>query len=92
MHRMGRLDEAVKAYHRAVALNDSYADAHYNLACTYSVEGEFDKCLEELKQAKGLDGLVGKTDPVCDPDLENIRRNPEFGPRFSTLIERERKN
>lgn len=90
LHRLGRLPEAVEAYQLAITLNDNYADAHYNLACVYSVQGEFSKCLEELERTKLLDGFVRKTDPVSDSDLENICGNPEYGPRFRALVERKR--
>ncbi len=90
LHRLGRLPEAVEAYQHATALNDNYADAHYNLACLYSVQGEFSKCLGELERAKLLDGFVERTDPVSDPDLENIRRDLEYGPQFRALVERKR--
>lgn len=82
---LGRLDEAEEAFLRVINLDQNYADAHYNLACIHSLQQSFNKCLEELERVKLLDGFAAR-DPTSDPDLANVRGDPEYGPRFKELV------
>jgi tetratricopeptide (TPR) repeat protein len=40
LDELERLDEAVAAYRKAIALAPRYADAHYNLALAYERKGQ----------------------------------------------------
>jgi superkiller protein 3 len=47
----GRIDEALAAYQKAIALDAHYADPLSNLAVAYSLKGNLDKAIESLKGA-----------------------------------------
>jgi len=49
--QMGHRQEAKKALHRAVELNDHYAEAYYNLAGIYAADGEISRSDEYLKKS-----------------------------------------
>lgn len=58
----------------------------YNLACSYSLVGEFHKSIEALKKAL----LLGYSDfqhLFEDPDLENLRKHPAFAKLLEELAE-----
>ncbi len=86
LQHLRRFPEAIQAYQHAIEIDEKYADAHYNLACVYSLQGEFEKCLEELECVKRIDEFAGETNPASDSDLSNIRTDPHYGPRFLALV------
>ena len=51
---MGRVDEALQAYERAVTLNAQNADAHYNAARLYEKEGDYAAALRHLRAYRDL--------------------------------------
>ena len=51
---LGRIDEAIKAYKRALVLDPDNADAHYNLAGIYERRGEKQAALRHLKAYRAL--------------------------------------
>jgi len=52
---MGRYDEAVESYKRAIQIKPGLAEAHLNLGMTYLRIGDRGSALEEYKILKGLD-------------------------------------
>jgi tetratricopeptide (TPR) repeat protein len=51
---LGRTDEAINEYRKAINLNHNYPRAHNNLALAYAEEGQFDKAIQEYKIALKL--------------------------------------
>jgi tetratricopeptide (TPR) repeat protein len=51
-----RLEEAAAAYEQVLALDDAFADAHYNLAAVYEALGERQTAFRHLKSYKALTG------------------------------------
>src|SRR5579872_7299073 len=47
--------EAREEFQKAVALNDSYALAHYHLGVAYCLDEDYPHCIPELQKAAGLD-------------------------------------
>jgi superkiller protein 3 len=52
--QLGRLDEAVSDYHRALELNPNYADAYTNLASDLVAQGKFGEAAESAEKAVAL--------------------------------------
>ena len=48
---IGQLDDAVKDYEKALALNPDYAEAQYNLGITHRELGQIDAAIKSYKQA-----------------------------------------
>jgi protein O-mannosyl-transferase len=47
----GRLDLAIAAYKKVIAIDPSYAHTYNNLGVIYAKQGKFDEAVEEFKQA-----------------------------------------
>lgn len=75
--RTGRLDLAIKALERALAIEPEAALVHYNLACYWSLSGNKAQCLRYL-------GMAILKDPQClnlignEPDFDPVRSDPDF--------------
>lgn len=75
----GDLRRAKADFNKAVALNENYIYAHYNLACVHSLESRPDAALASLEKA--LEKGYQKFDKIPkDSDLKNIKENPAFAP------------
>jgi len=73
----GKHDLAIEFSQRSVAIDSNSANAHYNLACGYSLKNEKDLSIESLQTAITLDKNfieIAKT----EGDFDNIRESPEF--------------
>lgn len=65
-----RLNDAINVKH-------NYADAHYNLACIYAQQNDFNRSLSYLKNAVGFNPQV-RTWAESDRDLKVLADLPEF--------------
>ena len=54
----GNLEEAIRLYKASIAFHPT-AEAHTFLGWTYSFQGQFDKAIEECKQAIAVDPTFG---------------------------------
>lgn len=50
----GRTDDAIAAYERALKLNESFANAHHNLAVAYRRKGQVGRSVRALRRAQRL--------------------------------------
>ncbi len=48
----GKVDEAITRYEHALKLNETFANAHHNLAVAYRKKGQVSKSVSELKKAQ----------------------------------------
>jgi tetratricopeptide (TPR) repeat protein len=46
----GKLDEAIRAFEQAIALDPSYADAYHGLAMCCAEKGDLDQAIETARQ------------------------------------------
>jgi tetratricopeptide (TPR) repeat protein len=73
----GRYVEGLKVDERLARLEPSNAVVFYNLACSYSLTGLFDRAALALERALQLGyrdfGWLAK-----DPDLKNFREQPQY--------------
>ena len=58
-------------------INPKHPLLHYNLACYYALTGNIALGVESLKQATA-NGFRNLQTLKTDPDLENLRHNPQF--------------
>jgi tetratricopeptide (TPR) repeat protein len=80
--RLGLYTEALIDYEEALRLNPDYGPAHYNLAATKSLQGNFDVAIDALSKAFTLNPELAKS-AACDSDLDSIRNHeklPELTP------------
>ncbi len=57
----------------------------YNKACLFSVWGRLRESIEWLEKAIAKDEEQ-RTSARDDPDFDNLRNDPEYGPRFRELV------
>ena len=84
LYSQGKYKEAVGAAKKAVEYRPDYGDAHYDLACFYSLAGEIDNSLKELEIALTLSPKLGSL-ASKDSDLDNVRSDPRYEKILSGL-------
>ena len=75
--RLRRIDESVEAFQRAIELGSKSSTAMYNIACAYSLKGDVNTSLEWLQKAIE-EGFDSNEKLANDPDLNNVRKHPQF--------------
>ncbi len=53
--KLGRHNEAIKAYKEAIKISPKLVEAHFNLGAAYMAVGDSNSALEEYKTLKTLD-------------------------------------
>ena len=72
-----KLNKATDDLLKAVELDPKDKEIHYNIAALYSLQNQLDRALDSLDKALSLG--FGDYDALRnDPDLANLRKNPEF--------------
>lgn len=73
----GEYDNAIEAFKKIIANDPDNAAAFYNIACVYSRQNQINEAVKWLKKAvdKGYDNW---NNLKTDPDLDNIRHEPEY--------------
>lgn len=64
----GKMSVAINNFERAVKLNPNHAIAHYNLGIAYEKNTQYDKAMEEYREAIRADGSLPHLTtalPVC---------------------------
>ena len=75
--RQGRIADGLRMDRKLVKLQPGNATAHYNLACSLALLKRKGDALNELKRAVAL-GYRDLDWMEQDPDLEPLKRHPEF--------------
>ena len=70
-------DEAIAWLLKAIKLNPKSNSLHYLLACSYSLNGQIKEGMDALEKAFSK-GYKDKFNIMNDPDLQNLRKLPEF--------------
>jgi|HubBroStandDraft_1064217.scaffolds.fasta_scaffold434558_2 hypothetical protein len=76
--KLGRIADGLKMDRKLVRLQPANPTAHYNLACSLALSKRNSDALRSLRQAVGL-GYRDFEWMSHDPDLQGLKRNPEFG-------------
>ena len=72
-----KFDEAAADLKKALEINPDSWEANYNLAALYSIQNQTDSSLRSLDRALEL-GFKDYDLLKDDPDLNNVRKHPEF--------------
>jgi len=80
----GRIQDGLKMDQRLVKLQPTNATAHYNLACSLALTKRNGAALRALRQAIEL-GYTDVDWMQQDPDLDALKRQPEFTALLSQL-------
>ena len=76
--KAGRVADGLRMDRRLVRLQPGNATAHYNLACSLALSRRNADALRSLRHAVGL-GYRDFEWMAHDPDLQGLKRIPEFG-------------
>ncbi len=76
--KLGRIADGLRMDRRLVRLQPSNPTAHYNLACSLALSKRNADALRALRHAVGL-GYRDFEWMSHDPDLQGLKRSPEFG-------------
>jgi tetratricopeptide (TPR) repeat protein len=80
-----RYEEALADCNRALQLQPGRSDALYNRACLSSLMGRYEEAVPDLRAAIAGDAEYGRTARE-DEDLEGLRNDPKWGPKFWELV------
>jgi tetratricopeptide (TPR) repeat protein len=73
----GRFPEGLQVDERLASLEPQNSLVFYNLACSYSLTGQFDRAVAALEKALSL-GYRDFAWLAKDPDLKNLRAQPAY--------------
>jgi len=72
-----KFNKALDDLNKAVGINPNNATVHYNFMALYSLEDKLDRALDSLDRALEL-GFNNYDALRTDPDLNRVRKHPEF--------------
>jgi tetratricopeptide (TPR) repeat protein len=75
--RRGRFDDGLKVDERLARIQPRDPFVFYNLACSYSLTGQFDRAVAALEKALSL-GYRDFAWLAKDPDLKKLRAQPGY--------------
>ncbi len=88
--RRGRFNEGLKIDESLTRLRPDEPLVHYNLACSYSLTGQFALAVEALEAAIKL-GYADFQHMAKDPDLKKLRADPSYEKILARVRERQGK-
>jgi hypothetical protein len=83
-HSAGELDAALVAHRRAAEFPATAAVGNYNAACALALLGRAEEAWGRLDAAVGA-GFGDRAQAFEDPDLENLRGDPDFASHLPAL-------
>ena len=83
--RLGRSEEAIKAYSEAVRLNPNYPLGHYNLATTYEQLGRKTEALEHYARFLDFAASNPKYEKMVQFAQDRQRKLMVLGPKTGLL-------
>jgi tetratricopeptide (TPR) repeat protein len=92
-HRMGEYEEAIKHLNTSVSLDRDYTVGYLGLACSYSQNKDFDKCIDVLSKIRDREDLLveylymGPWRIENDDDMIPIKNSDKYGSRYESLID-----
>ena len=75
---MGRLEQAIASFDKALEIKPDHANAFYNKACCYSLQNNIEQAIENLKQAIKLNPKEYIEMAKTDTDFNSIRNHNSF--------------
>lgn len=75
---LGRHEEAIASYDRAIAIQPGDPDVWYNKACSYALQGNIELALEHLQRAIDLSPNKYRPMAKTDPDFASLRGDERF--------------
>ncbi len=75
---LGRKEEAIASYDKAIEFKPDYGEAYYNRACSYSIQGDFDRAISDLSEAIRLEPEEYRKLASTDSDFELLREDSRF--------------
>jgi tetratricopeptide (TPR) repeat protein len=82
LENLGKYDEAIASYDKALQINPDDPSPLYNKARAYALQDEIELTIENLRQAIQLSPEEYQNLARTDPDFTRIRSDP----RFQSLI------
>lgn len=75
---LGRLEEAIASYDKALEIKPDFHKAGYNKACYYALQGDIEQALENLQNAINLSPDKYREMARTDSDFDGIREDERF--------------
>ena len=85
--RMEDFENAEKYWRQAIRINEKNPFAHYNLACLYAAQGEFDRAWDHYSVAASFSEIFIK-DLEVDQDIQPLAKNPDYQDKIARLKEK----
>jgi len=78
LHNLGRFEEAIASYDKALEIKPDFHEAFYNKACSYALNGQVDLLMQNLQRAINLNPDKNREMAKTDSDFDNVRSHPKF--------------
>jgi tetratricopeptide (TPR) repeat protein len=78
LYKLGKLDEAIASYDRALLIQPQSSSAIYNLACCHALQGNIDESIDFLQRPIQLDPNEYIKLARQNDDFQLIRNDPRF--------------
>lgn len=75
---LGRIEEAIASYDKALDIKPDKHKAWYNKACAHSLLNQIELALNSLEKAIRLSPEENIALALEDSDFDNVRSNPRF--------------
>jgi hypothetical protein len=92
-HRMGKYEEAIKHLNTSVSLDKDYTVGYLGLACSYSQNKNFDKCIDVLAKIRDREDLLVEYLYMRpwriedDDDMMHIENSNKYRRKYKSLID-----
>ncbi|MFN4795304.1 MAG: TPR end-of-group domain-containing protein [Pseudanabaena sp.] len=83
LKKLGRNEEAILPYDKAIEIKSSDSRDYYNKTCSYSLPNQIEPALKNLQKAVQLNPKENRKIAKTDSSFDDIRRDP----RFQALIQ-----
>jgi tetratricopeptide (TPR) repeat protein len=78
LYKLGKLDEAIASYDRALLIQPQSSNTIYNLACCHALQGNIDESIDLLQRAIQLDPNEYIKLARQNDDFQLVRNDPRF--------------
>jgi len=91
-YKLGDIKNSSDCYLKAIEINPSYSDSHYNLALNYHEKGEYNKAIEQFNELLKIDPSYREVYYDLGVTYYNLKDREKALKNFNIYIEQHKKD